>query len=164
LVTTASLNVIVAAYGSLEAAAADWDDLDRDRGAATDLIDAALIERSDVRVAVVHRCSSRGWAQGSVASALVGRISPSALLDGAIAGGVGRRALAFVSSGLTRDAVNELGRVLESGWFVTLIVAERGPAVVPARYGAQAQSMASLPMRGTAFDLRQAVRADEADE
>jgi hypothetical protein len=156
----ASLNVIVAAYGSLEAASADWDDLDRDATAEINLIDAALIERSDVRVEMVHRCSSRGWARGSVASALVGRISPSALLDGAIA----RRALTFVSNGLTRDAVNELGRVLESGWFVTLMVAERGPVVAATSYGARARSLASLPMRGTAFDLRHAVQADEADE
>jgi hypothetical protein len=160
----ASLNVIVAAYGSLEAASADWDDLDRDATAEINLIDAVLIERTDVRVEMVHRCSSRGWARGSVASALVGRISPSALLDGAIAGGVGRRALTFVSNGLTRDAVNELGRVLESGWFVTLMVAERGPVVAATSYGARARSLASLPMRGTAFDLRHAVQADEADE
>jgi hypothetical protein len=159
----ASLNVIVAAYGSLEAASADWDDLDLDPTAENNLADAALIERSDVRVAKVHRCWPRGWARGSVASALVGRISPSALLDGAIAGGVGRRALTCVSNGLSRDAVNELGRVLESGWFVTVMVAQRGPVVGPTSYGARALSMASLPMRGTAFDLRHAVQADEDD-
>ena len=161
--TLSNLNVIVAAYSSFEAAAADWDDVDRDPTDEFNLLDAALIERSDLRVAVVHRCLSRGWARGSIASALVGRLSPVALLDGAIAGGVGRRALSLVSNGLSRDAVNELGRVLDSGWFVTLAVVERGPRLTTTGYGARALGLASLPMRGTAFDLRQAVQADEAD-
>lgn len=161
--TLPSLNVLVAAYGSLEVALDDWEAFDVDHMGDLCLVDAALIERSDLTVSVVHRYPSRGWARGSVASALVGRLSPSALLDGAIAGGVGRLALRFVSNGLSRDAVNELGRVLESGWFVTLAVLERGGASTT-RYGSQAQCLASLPMSGTVLDLHRAVLDDEATD
>jgi hypothetical protein len=160
----ASLTVIVAAYGSFEAASADWSRVVRDPTAESSLLDAILIEQSERRVVAVHRCSSTGWARGSAASALVGRLAPTALLDGAIAGGVGSRALSFVSNGLSRDAVNELGRVLESGRFVTVAVVERGPGPSTTRYGALALAVGSLPMGGTAFELRQAVQADEADE
>jgi uncharacterized membrane protein len=123
----ASLSITVAAYSSLDAASADWDDVDRHLTDQLNPIDATLIEQSGLQVTVVHRCLSVGWAHGSVAGALVGRLSPTALLGGAIAGGVGRRALTFVSNGLSRDAVNELGRVLESGRFVTLAVASEVP-------------------------------------
>jgi hypothetical protein len=159
----ASLSITVAAYSSLDAASADWDDVDRHLTDQLNPIDATLIEQSGLQVTVVHRCLSVGWAHGSVAGALVGRLSPTALLGGAIAGGVGRRALTFVSNGLSRDAVNELGRVLESGRFVTLAVVERGPGPTTASYGARALGVASLPMRGTAFELRHAVLADETE-
>jgi hypothetical protein len=160
----ASLSVTVAAYGSFDAASADWDEVECDPACELNLIDAALIERADHRVATVHRCLSRGWARGSVASALVGRLSPTALLDGAIAGGVGKRALIFVSHGLSRDAINELGRVLESGPFVTLAVFERGSGLTTTGHATRALGAASLPMQGTAFDLRQAVHDDETDD
>jgi hypothetical protein len=160
----ASLSVTIAAYGSFEAASADWDDIARLSMTTLILVDAALIERSDHRVATLHRRSTTGWARGLVASAMVGRLSPLALLDGAIAGGVGRRALAFVSQGLSRDAVNELGRVLESGRFVTLAVVERGPEPTGMAVGGRALTVATLPLRGTAFDLRHAVEADESDD
>jgi hypothetical protein len=160
----ASLSVTVAAYGSFEAAAADWDQIERDPVGQVNAIDALLIERSEHRVAKVHRCSKEGWARGSVASALVARLSPPALLDGAIAGGVGRRVLSLVSKGLSRDAVNELGCALEAGRFVTLAVVERGAGPTTTGYGARALAVASLPMKGTAFDLRHAVTSDEADE
>jgi hypothetical protein len=159
-----SLSVTVAAYGSLEAALTDWDDVHEDPSRAFNIIDAVLVERSDSRVVLVHRSASSGWADGSVASAVVGRLSPPALLDGAIAGGVGKRVLTLVSDGLSRDAVNELGRVLESGRFVILGVVERGAGRAAFSYGAGALSMASLPMRGTAFALQFAAEADEADE
>ena len=164
MATPASLDVIVAAYDSLEDGSDDWDELERGVPAGTTLIDAVLVERSDGRVAVVHRWPRRGWGQGAVASAVVGRLSPSALLEGAIAGGVGRRVLNFVSNGLSRDAVNELGCVLESGAFVTVAVLERGTGAAPAGCAARAQSRASLPLRGTAFDLRRALIEDESDE
>ena len=109
-------------------------------------------------------CSSRGWARGSVAGALIGRLSPTALLTGAIAGGVGVRALSFVSHGLSRDAVNELGRVLESGSFVTVAIAEGAQVGTATSYGARAATLASLPLSGSAFDLRMAVLADDTDE
>jgi hypothetical protein len=160
----ASLSVTVAAYGTLEASLADWNDVARDQNVERNHIDAVLIERCEGRVVNVHRSSSRGWAQGSVASALVALLAPPALLDGAIAGGVGKRALTFVAERLSRDAVNELGRVLESGRFVTLALTERGPGPATATYGARALSLANLPMRGTAFDLRLAVDADDDDE
>ena len=162
--TLLGLYVVVAAYSAVEAAVADWDDVGRDPTIESNLIDAMLIERSERRVKAVLGCSSEGWARGSVASAIVGRLSPSALIDGAIAGGVGVRALRFVSHGLTRDAVNELGRVFESGSFITLAVVERGPALTMTSHGARALGVASLPLRGTAFELRDAVQADEADE
>lgn len=163
MATPASMNVIVAAYDSLEAGSSDWVELESGASAGTPLIDAVLIERSDHRVMVVHRWLRQGWGQGAVASAVVGRLSPSALLEGAIAGGVGARVLNFVSNGLSRDAVNELGCVLESGMFVTVAVLERGPGAAPASCGSRAQSLASLPLRGTAVDLRRALRADESD-
>jgi len=161
--TVSGLSVVVAAYNCYEDAAADWDDVDRDSTVDVHVVDAALIERCDSRVATVHRYSKRGWAQGSIAGALVGRLSPPALLDGPIAGGVGRRTLTFVSNGLSRDAVNELGRVLDSGWFVTIAVVEQGPRLRSDCYGTRARGLASLPLQGNAFDLRQAVQADEAD-
>jgi hypothetical protein len=151
------------AYGSFDAAVADWDDLAQGHSDEDGVIDAALIERSVVRVAGVHRCWPGGYARGSVATALVGRLSPSALLDGPIAGGVGRRTMNFVTNGLSRDAVNELGRVLESGWFVMLAVAETGGLTTTSLAG-RATSVAILPLRGTPFDLRRAVQADEADD
>jgi hypothetical protein len=159
----ASLSITVAAYGSFGAAAADWDETARLPAAELSVIDAALIERHDHRVAALHRCSTKGWAEGSVASALVGMLSPPALLDGAIAGGVGKHVLTFVCSGLSRDAANELGRVLESGRFVTLAVIERAPQPTTVAYGGRALAVATLPMGGTAFDLRLACRADDAD-
>jgi hypothetical protein len=159
-----SLSVTVAAYGSLEAATADWDDDARGSDASLDALDAALVERCDHRVSALHRFSSAGWAQGAAATALIGRLSPPALLDGALAGGVGRRTLTFFTTGLSRDAVNELGRVLDTGRFVTVAVFERGPAPTTSGYGARALAVATLPMRGTAFELRDAVEADEADE
>jgi hypothetical protein len=162
--TVASLSVTVAAYHSFETASADWDELARCPADVLGLIDAALIERCDHRVAALHRFSSTGWAQGSVASALVGRLSPPALLDGAIAGGVGRRALTFVSSGLSLEAVNELGRVMGSGRFVTVAVVESGPDPATAACGARTLGVATQPMRGNAIDLRHAVEADETDE
>ncbi|MGZ4708242.1 MAG: hypothetical protein ACXWBN_05825 [Acidimicrobiales bacterium] len=157
------MSVTVAAYGSLEAASADWDEIARFPAAEFNLIDAALIEKCDHRVAALHRCSATGWAEGSVASALVGMLSPPALLDGAIAGGVGRHVLTFVFAGLSRDAANELGRVLESGRFVTLTVIERSPQPRMIAYGGRALAVATLPMGGTAFELHRAVEADEAD-
>ena len=159
----ASLSVTVAAYGSFEAAAADWDETARLPGSELNLIDAALIERTDGRVAALHRCSAQGWAEGSVASAVVGMLSPPALLDGAIAGGVGKHVLTFVFDGLTRDATNELSRLLESGRFVTLAVIERAPQPRVGAYGGRALAVATLPMGGTAFDLRLACLADDAD-
>lgn len=160
----ASLSVTVAAYGSVEAAAADWQEVDRARKHRSNVIDAILIERSGRRVATVHQFSLAGWARGAVASALVGRLAPAALLDGAIAGGVGSQAMCFVSNGLSVDAVSELVRVFESGRFVTLAVVERGQGPTSAGYGSRALGVASLPMHGTALDLRRAVRDDEADE
>jgi hypothetical protein len=162
--TLLGLYVVVAAYSSIDAALADWDDVGRDPTIESNLIDAMLIERSERQVKAIHGCLSRGWARGSVASALVGRLSPSALIDGAIAGGVGVGALRFISRGLSRDAVNELGRVFETGSFVTLAVVERGPAFTTTSYGARALGVASLPLRGTAFELCDAVQADESDE
>ena len=159
----ASLSVTVAAYGSLEAASADWDEIARSSKAEVNLVDAAMIERTDHRVAALHRCSAKGWAEGSVASALVGTLSPPALLDGAIAGGVGKHVLTFVFNGLTRDAANELGRVLESGRFVTLAVIERALQPTAVAYGGRALAVATLPMGGTAFDLRRACLDDDAD-
>jgi hypothetical protein len=159
----ASLSVTVAAYGSFEAASADWDEIARFPTVELNLIDAALIERWDHRVAVLHRCSAKGWAEGSVASALVGTLSPPALLDGAIAGGVGKHVLTFVFAGLSRDAVNELGRVLEAGRFVTLAVVERAPRPAMVAYGGRALAVATLPMGGTVFNLRSAVEGDDAD-
>jgi hypothetical protein len=159
----ASLTVTVAAYGSLEAATADWDDVAQVQRGGSNLLDAALIEWRENRVAGLHRCPASGWAQGSVASALVGRLSPPALLDGPLAGGVGKRVLSYVSTGLSRDAVNELGRVLESGRFVTLAVVERGGEPKTFAYWSRALRVASLPMQGTAFDLRRALEDDEAD-
>jgi hypothetical protein len=156
----ASLNVTVAAYGTLEAAAADWDD----PGPAFNVIDAVLIERSAHRVVMVHRYPSSGWAQGTVGSALVGRLSPASLLDGAIAGGVGKHVLTFISDGLSRDAVNELGLVLESGRFVTLSVLERVAGRIAFGYSVRALSLASLPLRGTVHDLKVATDADAADD
>jgi hypothetical protein len=70
----------------------------------------------------------------------------------------------FVTNGLSRDAVNELGRVLESGWFVMLAVAETGAGLTTTSLAGRATSVASLPIRGTPFDLRRAVQADEADD
>jgi hypothetical protein len=161
--TVSGLSVVVAAYTRYEDAAADWDDVDRDSTAGARVVDAALIERCVGRVASVHRFSKRGWAQGAIAGALVGSLSPASLLDGPIAGGVGRRTLTFVSNGLSRDAVSELGRVLDSGQFVTLAVVEQAPPLGCASYGARARGRVCLPLRGNAFDLRQAVQADEAD-
>jgi hypothetical protein len=158
-----SLSVTVAAYGSFQAATTDWDETTRFPAVELNLIDAALIERSDHRVAAVHRCSSQGWARGSVASALVGMLSPPALLDGAIAGGVGRHVMTLVFAGVSRDAANELARVLDSGRFVTLAVVDRAPQPTTAAYGGRALAVATLPMGGTAFELRHAVEADEAD-
>ena len=160
----ADLNVIVAAYGSLDDARADWGALDRAPVRETHLLDSVLIERSDLQVTVVHRCSSRGWARGSVAGALVGRLSPTALLTGAIAGGVGVRTMSFVSRGLSRDAVNELGRVLDSGSFVTVAITEGAHVGTATSYGVRAATLASLPLSGSLFDLRMAVLADDADE
>ena len=157
-----SLSVAVAAYGSLPAATADWD-LCVDSTLESCLLDAILIEQSDRRVTKLHRCWNGGWARGSVASAVVARLWPSALLDGPIAGGVGRRTLRVVSDGLSRDAVNELGRVLESGRFVTLAVVQRGPGPTEIGHWGRALALASLPMRGTALALRRAAERDEAD-
>jgi hypothetical protein len=158
-----SLSVTVATYGSVEAAVADWDEVELAGARGLNLIDAALIERADDRVVTFHRCSATGWGHGSIACALVGALWPPALLDGALAGGVGRRALTFLSTGLSRDAINELGRVLESGPFVTLAVVERAAAPTATALGARALRVATLPLLGTAYDLRQAVKADEAD-
>ena len=159
----ASLSVTVAAYGSLEAACADWDEIERASAAEFNLIDAATIEWSGSRVAALHRASERGWADGSIASALIGASSPPALLDGAIAGGVGRHVLTFVFAGLSRDATHELGKVLSSGRFVTVAVIERSPQPTRIAYGGRALAVATLPLGGTAFELHRAFESDEAD-
>jgi hypothetical protein len=158
-----SLSVTVAAYGSLGAATTDWDETARIPAVELNLIDAALIERADHRVAAIHRCSAQGWAKGSVVSAVVGMLSPPALLDGAIAGGVGRHAMTLVFTSVSRDAANELARVLDSGRFVTLAVVDRAPQPTTVAHGGRALAVATLPMGGTAFGLRHAVEADEAD-
>ena len=46
---------------------------------------------------------------------------------------------------------------LDTGRFVTVAVFERGPAPTTSGYGARALAVATLPMRGTAFELRDAV-------
>jgi hypothetical protein len=159
----ASLSVTVAAYGSGDAAVRDFDDVDLSPDDAVNLIDIALIERSDRQVTKLHRYSSSSWAHGEIASALVAVLWPPALLDGALAGGVGKRTLTFLSTGLTRDAVNELGRVMEAGRFVTLAIFDRRLEATRTTYGTRALQVAILPLRGTAYDLRHATEDDRAE-
>jgi hypothetical protein len=160
----ASLRVTIAAYDSLAAATADWEQLGQiplsDRGP----LDAVLIERFDRRVTSLHRCWPTGWAQGWLASAVVGRLSPPALLDGALAGGVGRRTLTLVTDRLTPASATELAMVLEFRRFVLLAVHDdvyTGTAI-PCCVEASPASTAALAC--TAQELRRAVEADRADE
>jgi hypothetical protein len=158
----ATLYVIVAAYGSLELALVDWERLDEIAAPKGGLLDVVLIERFDLRVKTLHRRPATGWAQGWVASAAVGRLAPSALLDGALAGGVGRRALHLVSQGLSANAVRDLGRVLDGGRFVLIGVADQRAAITGRV--SNASSAADTSMAGDATALRRAVEEDRADD
>lgn len=158
----ASLSVAVAAYGTSDAAHADWREI-ADAG-GNDALDAALIERADTRVIAIHPFPEAGWGGGAITSALIGHLWPPSLLDGAIAGGVGGHMLTRVSLGLSRDATHELGRVMEAGRFVTLAVFDRRGGPTSCFFGGRALQFGILPMSGTAHDLRSALDDDLADE
>jgi hypothetical protein len=98
--------VTLAAYGSLEVATADWDDLEWCPVNQSNTIDAVLIEREGDRVATLHGFSMRGWGYGWIASAVVGALWPPALLAGAVAGGVGANVITCVSRGFGHFAAS----------------------------------------------------------
>lgn len=157
-----SLSVIVAAYGTSDAARADWRQVAREGGA--DVLDGVLIERIDTRVVAIEPFAGAGWGAGTISGALIGHLWPPSLLDGAVAGGVGGRMLTAVSRGLSRDATHELGRVMEAGRFVTLAVIDRGGSDTPCFFGGRTLQLAVLPMAGTARQLRSAFDLDRFDE
>jgi hypothetical protein len=158
------LSVSVAAYGAFAPAAADWDDLDRAVAArAIDLIDAALVERDDTKVVRFHRYSAAAWGRGLIASAVVGLVSPPALLVGAVAGSVGGNMITVLSQGLSREGLCEFGRVMEAGPFVTVALADRGGTGSSFMFGDRSLALASLPVGGTALALRAALEADADD-
>jgi hypothetical protein len=155
------LCVTVAAYGTFEAATADWDDIDRCPVNHSNTIDAVLVEREEDRVASLHRFSMQGWGYGWIASAVVGVLWPPALLAGAVAGGVGANVITCVSRGLSREDVSELGRVLASGPFVSVVVTDmtsNTSSTLPV--GSRALRMARLPMGGSTYQLREALEVD----
>ena len=158
------LSVTVAAYGAFAPAAADWDDLDRAvaRG-DVELIDAALFERDDTQVVQFHEYSAAGWGDGLVASAVLGLLSPPALLVGAVAGSVGGHMITALSKGLSREALSELGRVMEAGRFVVVALADRGESQTTSVPGDRSLALASLPVGATVLGLREALDADRAD-
>jgi hypothetical protein len=159
-----SLRVTIAAYDSLAAATADWEQLGQIPASGLEPLDAVLIERFDRRVTTLHQYWPIGWAQGWLASAIVGRLSPPALLDGALAGGVGRRTLTLVTDGLSPAVATKLTTVLDSRRFVLLAVHDDGETdkAIPSCVGTSTASTAALAC--TAQELRRVVEADRADE
>jgi len=157
-------SIAVAAYQSLSAAVADWDQFEQPAGAAVGVIDTALIERDDDRVKALLRFSMlHGWGRGSIASAVIGVLCPPALLSGAIAGGVGDHVFRCLFRGLSHESVGELGRAFQTGPFAVVVVAERGgDPLVPLLAGSLAY--ARVPLRCSARDLLRAAGADEAIE
>ena len=155
------LCVTLAAYGSLEVATADWDDLEWCPVNQSNTIDAVLIEREGDRVATLHGFSMRGWGYGWIASAVVGALWPPALLAGAVAGGVGANVITCVSRGFSQEDVSELSRVLGSGPFVAVVVTDiSNNSVTLLPVGSRALRMARLPMGGTTWQLREALELD----
>jgi hypothetical protein len=158
------LSVSVAAYGAFAPAAADWDDLDRAVAAGTiDLVDAALLERDDTQVVRFHRYLATGWGRGLIASAVVGLVSPPALLVGPVAGSVGGHMITALSKGLSREGLSELGRVMDAGRFVAVGLADRAETRSLSAFGDRSLVLASLPVGGTTLVLRAALEADAAD-
>jgi hypothetical protein len=159
------LSVTVAAYGAFASAAGSWDALDRAVAeASVVLVDAALLERNDdAQVVRFHEHSAAGWGDGLIASAVVGLLSPPALLVGAVAGSVGGHTISALSRGLSRDAVSELGRAFIAGRFVVVVVTERGGAETSAALGGRSSTLASVPVSTTTLALHLAFEADAAD-
>src|SRR5262245_61339654 len=103
----------VASYSSLDDARLDWDEMVRDPCATADLVDAVLVEVRDGTVGSLHRFWLGGDARGAVAGAVVGLLLPSALVCGALAGGVGEQTISVLVRAVPRSVVAELGRLFD---------------------------------------------------
>jgi len=160
-----SLSVIVAIHGSQRAARSDWDAFEfAAESSRRELIDAAVIERTSDRVERFISHSAFGWGEGIIASAIVATLWPPAMVTGALAGSIGGRVMTVVNGGLSYEAKSELGRVFQSGPFVAIGIADRGGAAAIGQLGARALRVGSLPMVGTARDLRRAFDTDASED
>src|SRR5947209_18550963 len=108
-------NVTLVAYDNLTLAFADWDAMvTSDRVTALGLVDAALVEGDVETIQMFHRHLTSTHAQGAAAGAIVGLLRPTAIVTGALAGGVGANVLMVIERGLTRLQVKELGEVMDA--------------------------------------------------
>jgi hypothetical protein len=67
------LSTTVAVYDTLDAASADWAEVEKHaESGVLDLADAALVSRTEEGVTPAQRHSRHGWGKGAVAGAVVG--------------------------------------------------------------------------------------------
>ena len=153
------LRIALAAYDTLDDAAADWAEYLTSAEPGS-VIDGAIIERTHTEVTRFHAGTSCGWGRGVIACAVCGVLWPPALLVGALAGSVGGEVMTAVRCGLTADAVRDLSAVLERGSFVAMSVLD-GRFDVPEGVGRRATSRTCALLAATQGELVGALRSDD---
>ena len=155
------LSTTVAVYDDLEAAEADWAELEKFAGSGVvELADAALVARHDDAITPVKRHSHRGWGKGAIAGAVVGILFPPAVVGGAVVGAAGGGLLATLNRSLDRHDIHEMGDVMRQGTLalVVLTTADTAPALADIlQHATRSLTKAS----STAEDVMASLEADD---
>ena len=154
----------VASYRSLSSALEGWDAVTEANAAReVRLIDAALVEHDVDTIRRIHR-HQPGPAGGSVATALLGLLEPTAIITGAVAGGVGGRVLVALHAGFGRDDLGALGEALDAGPFALVGVFASDESPEWARMPLGWSALVSVASTVTASELDRAVELDQLDD
>jgi len=155
------LSTTVAVYDDLEAAEADWDELEKKAGrGVVDLADAALVTRHDDAITPVKRHSHRGWGKGAIAGAVVGILFPPSVVAGTVVGAAGGGVFATLNRSLDRHDIHEMGEVMRQGTLalVVLTTADTAPALPDIlKHATRSLTKSS----STAEDVMAALEADD---
>lgn len=122
-----SLSTTIATYADEATAEKDWAAVESAAGtSAINLADAALVRRDpDGTIATIRRQSHHGWGKGAVVGAVVGVLFPPTIVAGAVVGAVGGGLTAWASRSLDQGAINDLGKVMNSGEIALVVLTDR---------------------------------------
>ncbi len=124
------LAVLMAAYDDRQVAENEWTALlQMIRAGEFDVDDAAVVESIDGKVGIVHNLHHpvrRGFLIGSLLVVL----GPVGLVVGAVGGALGGKAADVMRAGLSRKAIDDLGRFVQENQVMIVLTGQ--PAVLEA--------------------------------